>query len=82
MSFGNAQTNDMATPTGPTKTAGRPKKPAAAIRVATYVDVARDLAKLENRQATQRTELAATDALIAEKQKEMKTLTNGIGRKK
>jgi hypothetical protein len=75
MSVGTTQTNETTPPRG--------KKPAsAAPRIVTYVEIARDLAKLEDRQATQRAELAATDQLIAEKQKALAASVSGIGRKK
>lgn len=64
-------------------TTGQPaKKAAKTTRVMTFVDVAKDLKRLEDRQASQRSELAVTDAEIAEKQKELRTLTDGIGRRK
>jgi predicted nucleic acid-binding Zn-ribbon protein len=80
MSVGSTQTSEHATSGGAKSASG--KNPANAMRATTYVDVAKELAKLEERQATQRTELAETDALIAEKQKELSTLVSGIGRRK
>lgn len=51
------------------------------VKPRTFVDVAKDLARVERRQAEQRLELAGTDAEIASLQKELKALTDAIGKR-
>lgn len=48
----------------------------------TYVDVAKDLSKQEQKQSNQRAELAATDATIDGLRQELKDLMNEVGKKK